>query len=124
MATIAVALTKIDPVEGNASSQLATWANMAQSTSDVGAAIEFTGFPDRTVQVEGTFGVGGQVTIQGSNDGTNFRTLTDPQGNALVFSSAGVEVISEVPRYVRPAVTGGDGDTDLTVTMLLRWGGR
>jgi hypothetical protein len=46
--------------------------------------------------------------------------VTDPQGNALSFTTAKIECISELVRYIRPRVTGGDGTTSLTVTALLK----
>lgn len=74
--------------------------------------------PDKSVQVSGTFGVGGSVSIKGSNDNATWFTLTDPQGNALVFTAAGMEQISENPQHMMPEVTAGDGSTSLTVTIV------
>jgi hypothetical protein len=56
---------------------------------------------DRSVQVSGTFG-GGTVLIEGSNDGSNWFTLTDPTGAALSFAAAGLKQILELTRYIRP----------------------
>ena len=97
---------------------VATWPSMLNG--DDGQPIELANFADRSVQVHGTFGVGGMVVIEGSLDGENYATLTDPQGNALAFSSAKIEAISELARWIRPRVTNGDGTTSLTVTMLLK----
>lgn len=94
------------------------WAGMVNG--DVGAAVSFPGFADRTVQVEGTFGTGGSVAAEGSNDATNFRALTDPQGTAIAITSAGIKAITEACVQVRPHVTAGDGTTSLTVTMFFR----
>lgn len=95
-----------------------TFANMANG--DSGLALERPGSADRSVQVEGTFGSGGNVVIEGSNDGTNYRVLTDPQGNGLNFTSAKIESVMEITRYIRPRVTAGDGTTLLTVSILMR----
>jgi hypothetical protein len=93
------------------------WENLQNGdTGEPRSAVQFT---DRSVQVFGTFGVGGSVTIEGSNDGVNWAVLTDPQGNDLVISTAKIELISEATVYVRPVV-GGDGTTDLTVLILLK----
>lgn len=70
-----------------------------------------------TVQVTGTFGVGGTVVIEGSNDGTNYVTLNDAGGAALSLTAAGLKAIRELPAYIRPRVTAGDGTTSLTVTL-------
>ena len=96
------------------------WAALANG--DDGAPAELVNFADRTVQVAGTFGAGGSVTIEGSLDGVTYAALTDPQGNALTFTSARLETISEVVRYIRPRVTAGDGTTALTVRILFRRG--
>lgn len=66
----------------------------------------------------GTFG-GATVTLQGSLDGTNWATLTDAQGNAISVTSAALEAVTELVRYIRPVVTGGSG-TDVTVLLLMR----
>lgn len=87
--------------------------------TDTGNPFENPGSSDRSVQVTGTFGVGGSVQIEGSNDGTNWSILTDPQGNNLTFTSSKIEAVSELTRYIRPNVTAGDGSTSLTVSLLV-----
>lgn len=93
----------------------------------------FTGaleYGDRCVQIGGTFGTGGALSIQGTNfippfnnasNPTNPLTLTDPQGNNLSgINAARIETIMEVPAAIRPLVTGGDGSTSLTVIFTGR----
>lgn len=104
--------------EGMEHAVLVIWTGLLNT--DTGSPVSLTDFPDRTIQLTGTFGTGGEVTFQGSNDGTNWNTLTDPQGNALTKTAASLEVVTETPRYVRPSVTGGDGSTSLTLTMFAR----
>lgn len=103
---------------GSRNGALIQWAGLLNG--DDGAAVESMDYAERTVQIEGTFGSGGSVTLRGSNDGANFRDLTDPQGNVITKGAAGLEVIAEGPRYVRPYVTAGDGSTNLTVTVWAR----
>ena len=95
-----------------------TWPNM--QNGDDGQPIELANFADRSVQVVGTFGTGGKVRIEGSLDGANYSPLTDPQGNDLDITTAKIEAISEVVRWIRPRVITGDGTTSLTITMLLK----
>lgn len=97
---------------------IATWPNMANG--DEGSAIELANFADRSVQVTGDFGAGGNVRIEGSLDGVHYAPLTDPQGNNLDFNTAKIEAVTELVRYIRPRVTAGDASTNLTVTMLLK----
>ena len=84
--------------------RLFTWEGL--TTGDVGTSLTYSGFRDRTVQVVGTFG-GATAVLEGSNDGENWKTLTDPQGNPLSFNAAGLETVMEAPLFMRPAVTGG-----------------
>lgn len=95
-----------------------TWANMANG--DDGTPLQMPGSADRTVQVFGTFGAGGNVRIEGSNDGTHWNTLRSANYTDLNITSAGIHQVVEVTRYIRPIVTGGDGTTSLTVCMLAR----
>jgi hypothetical protein len=97
---------------------LVTWSGLLNS--DDGARVTLTDFPDRTVQIVGTFGAGGSVNFEGSNNGTDWVVLTDPQGNPITKTAAAMEFVTETPRYVRPRVTGGDGTTDLSVVLFAR----
>lgn len=99
---------------------LLTWSGLTFTTLDTGAPVQWVDFADRCVQVIGTFGVGGSVTLEGSNTTSNFLPLSDPQGNALTLTAARIEQVLELPRYVRPRVTAGDGTTNLEVTICMR----
>jgi hypothetical protein len=93
-----------------------TWSGL--TTGDTGQPVEMPGSADRTVQVGGTFG-GGTCIIEGSNNGTDYLVLTDPQGNALSITSAKIETITEITRYMRPRISGGSG-VSINVSMLVR----
>lgn len=83
--------------------------------------VSLPAYPDRTIQITGTFGAGGTIVLEGSNDGgTTWATLTDPLGNALSFTSAGMKQITELPELVRPRVTAGDGTTSLNAYLFCR----
>ena len=99
-------------------SHVVAWSGLLNT--DTGEPIEMVGSSDRSVQVSGTFGVGGTCLIEGSNNGVNYHTLTDPQGSDLSFGAAGLEQIMTLPRWIRPRISAGDGDTALVVTMLLK----
>jgi len=85
---------------------------------DTGSAYELLEFNDNTVQVTGTFNAQ-TLTMQGSNDGTNWFTLTNSAGTNLAFTAAGGGLISEGPRYIRPSFSGSTGG-DLDITVRLR----
>lgn len=92
-----------------------TWTGLLNG--DVGASLGKPQWSERTVQVVGTFGVGGSVTMQGSNDGVNWVALVNRSGTALTFTAQGMNRTQDYPIYVRPIVTAGDGSTNLTVIV-------
>lgn len=94
------------------------WPSMANG--DTGEPATYPSHAEKSVQVTGTFGTGGSVAVQGSNDATNFVALNDLGGTAIAITAAGIKGVSENTLAVRPAVTAGDGTTLLTVTMLLK----
>lgn len=97
-----------------------TWATMLNG--DSGSPMEMPASEIRSIQFDGTFGTGGTILLEGSNDGTNYFTLTDPQGNAISKTSAGLEAAQERPRFIRPRVSAGDGTTSLNARLLLKRG--
>jgi hypothetical protein len=98
------------------SAWLTQWTGLANG--DSGAPLQMPDCSDRSIQIGGTFGAGGSLQIEGSNDGTNYIVLTDPQGNALTFTTARLEAVSEATAYIRPRVTAGDGTTLLTCHLV------
>ena len=89
------------------------------AASDVSPVIESAQWADRSVQIAGTYGTS-TVTIEGSNDGTNYATLNDAQGNALSAINADkIEQMLEVTRYLRAKIVGGTS-CSLAITFLLR----
>mgnify|MGYP000043478708 CR=1 FL=1 len=103
---------------GNTRTIVATWPGLANG--DDGEPIKFSQYADKSVQVTGIFGSGGALLIEGSNNGTDWAPLSDPQGNELNFAMAKIEMVTEATLYVRPRVTGGDGTTNLSVILLMK----
>lgn len=97
-----------------------SWTGLLNS--DDGAPASLSRLPDKTVQVKGTFGAGGTVVIEGSNDGgATYVTLNDSRGEttgALSFTGADVRTILENTELVRPRVTAGDGTTNIEVYLI------
>ena len=93
-----------------------TWAGLANG--DTGAPLQMSSHPDKTVQLIGTLGTGGTLTLQGSNDGTNWFTLSDAAGTDIVLTSLDGVTIMENPLYIRPNITAGDGSTLLSVILV------
>lgn len=116
---MAVVVPVITYLGGSNSVAKFTYTNMANG--DTGSPIPWTQWADRSVQVAGTFGAGGNLRWRGSNDGgATYATLTDPQGNALDFTAAKIEQVMEVTEMAQPAVTAGDVTTSLTVNVIAR----
>jgi len=95
---------------------------------DVGRECDIAEYADLTVTFNitpgGSFGLGGTIVLEGSNDLVNWFTLTDAQGNAISKTAAAIEVVEEAPRYIRPNVTAGDGTTNLECWVTARRGSR
>lgn len=93
-----------------------TWSGLL--TTDNGDAIDYAPYLNKTFHVFGTFG-GASVTIQGSNDGTNWGPLNDATNAVLSLTSVKpIRRSDDIPQFVRPVVVGGDGTTNLTVVCL------
>ena len=101
------------------------WTPLTTTNAD-GQWWDTLDFADISVQVAGTFGAGGTLLIEGSNQGpaatdiSAYATLNDPQGNALSITAAKIEQVLEMPRWIRPRVSAGDGTTSLTVNLWAR----
>ena len=95
-----------------------TWLNLTFATLDQTSFLPGPGWADRSLQVSGTFGSGGTLTIEGSNDGASFFTLHDPFSNLLNISTPGIYQITEICAYIRGRVVAGDGSTSLNVTGM------
>ncbi len=94
------------------------WEGLA--LNDVGDPINLARFSDKTVQVFGTFGVGGTMILEGSIDGTHWAPLKDVFNADIAFLIDSIATVTEVPAYIRPRISAGDGTTSLTVLVLTR----
>jgi hypothetical protein len=95
-----------------------TWSNI--TTADTCEAVEIPSFPDRTVEVSGTFGAAGSIAIKGSIIGTVYNTLKAPNGDALSFLASDTESVLTAVRYLKPDTPTGDGTTSITVSIFMR----
>lgn len=117
-----VSYSRIDPMPPASNTVGFTWL---LANGDTGQPLPVVDFADKTMQIFGTFGSGGSVTMQGSNDprvitdpsNAVWFSLTDPQANAITKTSAAGEAILENPIWIRPNCTAGDGTTSLRVNL-------
>jgi hypothetical protein len=75
---------------------------------------------DRTLQVHGTFGASGNMSLYGSNDNQNFAVSKDNTGTALACANVTVRNVFDGPLYYVPMVTVGDATTNLTAILAMR----
>jgi hypothetical protein len=115
MATISAAVSRISN-----NSVVITWTGATNGDTFEPVPSEFADYSDRSIQASGTFG-GATINLQGSNDGTNYANLSDPQGVVIGLTAAGIKQVLEAVRYQRPAISGGTGSS-INVTMFLRRG--
>ena len=90
------------------------WTGLAAS-GDVGDAQSYSNYGDKTFIVSGAFNGTPTVTIEGSNDGINWVTLSNRQGTSMTFTSAGMNTSQDKPVFVRPRMTAGSGGASITV---------
>jgi len=96
------------------------WAAMVDN--DTGGPVALPQHADKTVQVIGVFGVGGDVDLEGSTEtapaSDEWGQLHDPQGTIISIGDRLPLVISENTRTIRPVIAGGDGTTLLDVVII------
>ena len=94
--------TAADPAKFDSNLSVITWPAMANG--DTGQPLEMSGWGDRSVQT-----IGGTVTIEGSNDGVTYFTLTDASNTAISSATAYLKQVTEITKFIRPNVTGVGG---------------
>ncbi len=69
---------------------------------------------------KGTFGASATITWQGSLDnGTTYFTLKDPNDADSTLAAAGAVALRDKPLLIRPALSAGDGSTDVDVYLQI-----
>ena len=91
------------------------WATLtAEETGDAYEPFAVRGAV-ASVQMTGTFG--GTVTLEGSNDGTNWFTLSAVDGSDIALSGAGLVDFSTACQYIRPNAGTGVGAVDVILMV-------
>lgn len=91
------------------------------ANTDTTAPVGLPEYADRSWQVEGTFGAGGNVIVEGSNNGgVSWQQKHDLSGgNPIAFTAAGTEGSAERTELERARVTAGDGSTNIQVYLTV-----
>lgn len=98
---------------------LQTWSLQQAEVGD--SELSPTSLAVASIQFAGTFG-GATVAIEISNDGVNWLPLTDRNDTAVTATAAGLVDVSCGAARIRAKTTGGNGTTDIMVT-LAAWRG-
>ncbi len=95
-----------------------TWETLT-TTNDTGRAVKIPEWADKTIMFTATWGAGGSVSLEGSNDGTTYFILNEPDNTSPVTATANaLMTVLANPLWVRPRVTAGDGTTDVDVKLI------
>lgn len=100
-------------VVNNTGVAMVTWATLGDA--ETGGAANTDGRSDYTITASGTWGAA-TVTMEGSNDNSNWFPMTDFLGVAMTFTANGMKTVGTSPFYVRARTSGGTG-TDVTVIL-------
>ncbi len=100
-----------------------TWPDLDAGES--GQAAGVTRWQEKTIQITGSLGTT-TITIQGSNDGTNWATLNSKgmdADSAIPLSGLGVGIYSilENPAFIRPVASAGDSSNIPIVLNAVAW---
>ena len=103
---------------GDPNVQVIAWPLTTANTD--GSPFSYVQYADLCWQAAGTWG-GATLTIQGSNDGTNWFSLSNAAaGTAATFTADGGKQTIERPLYVRPNLTTPGTGATVTVTLIAR----
>ena len=117
MALVTRAVTATAPNAGNGL-VLFTWA--AMDSDDDGTPVGLDPAYDYFVQLTGTLGTGGVLSMEGSFDGgTTYGILRDLGGNAVTLNAIGLikHIYTYAPK-IKPLCTAGDGSTSLVPILI------
>ncbi len=96
------------------------WAGMVTGDTIVAQQVP-ANCGDRAVQFSGTFAGGTSMSFTGSlipGGAGTYATLTDPQGNAITKTAAGLEQVTELTDWVAPTIASGSADS-VTCTLIV-----
>lgn len=111
-------MATITPVESSPAWNIAQIFWETLTDSDTATSIQPAGLLPLfgAVQFVGTIGTA--ITLQGSNDGTNWVTLTDKDGTSISTGTSGaIFEFATACRYIRPGTPTGTSDVDVTLIM-------
>ncbi len=94
-----------------------SWTNAATGDTFTALSVSAQAAVVGSVQFSGTFG-GATIKIQVSNDGVSFFDMKDLAGTVISATAAGFFEFTTAGLYIRPAITGGTGDSVSAILCL------
>lgn len=114
MATVNYTITRHDD-----ESLTFTWTPLTETNAD-GQPLVLSRYADKTLHAYGTFGTGGTVVLEGTNESpgsfANGVLMEGVNNTAISLTAAAIETVQEVPVQIRPRVSAGTG-VSLTVKI-------
>jgi hypothetical protein len=95
----------------------ASGAGTFAASGDLGTDLRAAEFPQKHVEVGGTFTGAPTVIIEVSDDGVTYVPAEDDGGAAISFAAAGVATAFLPNAYVRPRLTAGAGAATVFVIV-------
>lgn len=116
------AIDNLRPSFYGSSLRLIRWSGLLNG--DDGEWLTVSEHRDISVHFFGSFGAGGTVILEGSNESvdppTSAVAIHDTSGagpNPVSATAAKIQQVHNVPHKLRPRVTAGDGATSITVIV-------
>lgn len=91
------------------------WEGMAATDTGEAVAVNQSRSLAGAVQFSGTFG--GVATLQHSNDGVTWYTVTDRDGTAIAVTAAALHNFSTAAKYLRAIAAAGVVDVEVLVIL-------
>lgn len=95
----------------------AEWPSIVNADTN-GDPASLSRWVSKSVQVSGTWGSSGEITLEGSNDGVTYLPLNNSLGIPLVFTANGITDILENTRHIRPSKTTSDAALNVKVVII------
>jgi hypothetical protein len=110
----------VEPFDSTSRNVLkATWVGVGDA--DTCAPIALPDYPDRSIQVSGTFG-GATIAWKGSNNGVDYSALKDTDGTDIAITGTDLVQVNDLAGYSKPLTSGGT-NSKVSITMIARKGG-
>lgn len=90
------------------------------TTNRTTAAFVNPNFKNACIQAKGTFSAGSpHILIEGTNDESSetWAGVADITGSAIDLTAVGMATVYDLPYKLRARLTGGDGSTDIDITI-------